>query len=198
MQKALFSALFSMIALGVPTTRSQEPAAPPVKQEQQEQQKPESADVTGEKSALLKEGTEVHLKLAQTMTSKTSTVGGLVEMVLAEDLKVGENVVVRKGARVLGTVVAGKKAEKQKSEAHSLSVRADHIKVGDSVIKLTGEQAGIGKRNKGEVVTFTILFGLPGFLASSSNKKFMMPEGTPATAYVEDDIQLPILAPTPN
>ncbi len=197
MQSAFYSALFSVIALGAPTTSSQEPAVPPVKQEQQEQQRPETANVTGEKSALLKEGTEVHLKLAQTMTSKTSTVGELVEMVLAEDLKVGENVVVRKGARVLGTVVGGKKSEKQKSEAHSLSVRADHIKVGDSVINLTGEQAGVGKRNKGEMVTFTILFGLPGFLASS-NKKFMIPEGTPATAYVDEDIQLPILAPTPN
>src|SRR5260370_40621526 len=118
------------------------------------------------------------------MTSKTVRGGRVGGKGLAEELKVGGKVVVPKGARVLGTVVAGKKAEKQKSEAHSLSVRADHIKVGDSVIKLTGEQAGIGKRNKGEMETITILFGLPGFLASS-NKKFMMPLGTAATAYVE-------------
>ncbi len=193
--KCFLSALLSVIVFGTSSAKGQEPAAPPVKQG--EQQKPETGNAAGEKRALVKEGTEVHLKLAQTMTSKTSTVGEPVEMVLAEDLTVGENVVVRKGARVLGTVVAGKKAEKQKSEAHNLSVRADHIKVGDSVIKLTGEQAGVGKRNKKEMVTYTIIFGLSGLLASS-NKKFMIPEGTPATAYVDEDILLPILAPTPN
>lgn len=193
--KCFLSALLSVIAFGTSAAKGQEPAAPPVKQG--EQQKPETGNAAGEKRALIKEGTEVHLKLAQTMTSKTSTMGEPVEMVLAEDLTVGEDIVVRKGARVLGTVVAGKQTEKQKSEARELRVRADHIKVGDSFIKLTGEQAGVGKRNKEKMVTYGILFGLSGLLASS-NKKFVIPEGTPATAYVQEDIALPILPASPN
>src|SRR5215469_17415123 len=189
--KCVFPALLCMIAFGTASASTQEPASSPVKQGE------EGKRETAEKRALLKAGTEIHLKLAQTMTSKTSTVGEPVEMVLAEDLKVGEDVVVRKGARVLGTVVAGKQTEKQKSEAHELRVRADHIKVGDSFIQLTGEQAGAGKRDKEKMVTYSVLFGLIGPLAAS-NKTFVIPEGTPATAYVQEDIALPVLPTSSN
>jgi|SRR5215467_64365 len=187
--------LLALPLLGVSPANAQE-TAPPA-QSQAEQPKPETSSTADAQKVMLKEGTEVHLKLAQTMTSKTSSVGEPVEMVLAEDLAVGPDVVARKGTRVLGTVVAGKKTEKQKNEATELRVRADHIKVGESFIKLTGEQAGLGKRDKGKMVTYGILFGLSGLLASS-NKKFVIPEGTPATAYVQEDISLPILAAAPN
>ena len=179
-----------VLALGASSAKCQEPLVG-----RDQQPKPEIT--TAVKRAVLKEGTEVHLKLAQTMTSKTSSIGEPVELVLAEDLTVGEDIVARKGTRVLGTVVAGKKTEKQKSEAHQLRVRADHIKVGDSFIKLTGEQAGVGKRDKDKMVTYGILFGLSGLLAAS-NKTFVIPEGTPATAYVQEDISLPILPASSN
>lgn len=184
----------STIAIGIPSAKGQQPSANPVGQQEQN---PAAGNAAAERRVLLREGTQVHLKLAQTITSKTSSVGEPVEMVLAEDLTVGEDVVVRKGARVLGTVVAGKQSEKQKSEAHELRVRADHIKVGDSFIKLTGDQAGIGKRDKEKMVTYSILFGLSGLLASSG-KTFVIPEGTPATAYVQEDIALAILPPGSN
>jgi|SRR5215472_860931 len=188
-------ALLAAPLLGSSSAKGQEPA--PAAQSQAEQQKPKTGDAEGAKRVVLKEGTEVHLKLAQTMTSKTSSLGEPVEMVLAEDLAVGTDVVARKGTRVLGTVAAGKKTEKQKTEANELRVRADHIKVGQSFIKLTGEQAGLGKRDKGKMVTYGILFGVSGLLLSS-NKKFVIPEGTPATAYVQEDIALPILPAAAN
>ncbi len=141
---------------------------------------------------LLQEGTEVHLKLAQKLTSKTATVGEPVEFVLAEDLKVGEDVVARKGTRTLGVVTEGKKSEKQKNEAKQLSMGFDHMRVGDSIVKLRGQKSSVGKRDTGKMVTFTILFGLSG-LAATSGKKFMIAEGTPATAYVDKDIELPVL-----
>lgn len=193
--KCLVSVPISLMALAASSAKGQETPAPPAAQKEQE--RPEAGRSAGDGKVMLKQGTEVHLKLAQTMTSKTSTVGEPVEMVLAEDLKVGEDIVARKGARVLGKVIAGKQNEKQKSEAHELRVQADHIKVGDSFIKLTGAQAGVGKRDKGKMVTYGILFGLSGLLASSS-KKFVIPEGTPATAYVQEDIALAILPPSPN
>jgi hypothetical protein len=183
--------LLSTTAVGISSAQGQQPAETPSRQEEEKNAAAERGRV------LLREGTEVHLKLAQTMTSKTSTVGEPVEMVLAEDLTVGEDVVVRKGARVLGAVVAGKQSEKQKSEAHELRVRADHIKVGDSFIKLTGDQAGIGKRDKEKMVTYSILFGLSGLLASSG-KTFVIPEGTPAIAYVQEDIALATLPANSN
>lgn len=160
--------------------------------EEQSHQQTESV-APAKRKVLLKEGTEVRLKLAQSLTSKTATQGERVEFVLAEDLRVGDAIVARKGTRALGTVTEAKKTEKQKTHAKQLSMRFDHMRVGDSVIELTGQQAGAGKRDIGKVVTFTILFGLLGYL-STSHKKFAIPEGTPVTAYVERDIELPVLA----
>jgi hypothetical protein len=175
-------------ALGV---TSQEPSALPTRQEAQ-QAEPAGAP---EARVILQEGTEVHLKLAQSLTSKTATIGEPVEFVLGEDLKIGDYVVARQGTRALGTVAEGKKSERQRREARQLSMRFDHMKVGNAIVTLRGEQANAGKRDAGKMVAFTILFGLSGLLMSSG-KKFIVPEGTPVSAYVDQDIELPVLAPT--
>ncbi len=186
----LLSALFSVIALGSCTAKGQESAAPPARQETQ--QKPETANAADEKRALLKEGIVVHLKLAQRMTSKTSKVGKPVEMVLAEDLTVGHDIVARKGTRVLGTVGPGKAM----LDGYEIRVRADYMKVGDSLIKLTADQAGVGKGNKEE--TYGMRIAVISLWFAPLNRKFVVPEGTPATAYVQEDIALPRLPATPN
>jgi len=182
-------AVMILTGLGV---ASQEPPAPPAG-EQSQQAEPAAAS---EANVILKEGTEVRLKLAQSLTSKTATVGEPVEFVVAEDLAVGESIVARKGTRALGTVAEGKKTEKQRREARQLSMRFDHMKVGNATVTLRGEQASAGKRNAGKMVAFTILFGVSGLLMSS-DKKFVLPEGTPVTAYVDQDVELPIIATVP-
>lgn len=141
---------------------------------------------------LLKEGTEVNLKLAQKLTAKSAVVGEPVELVLAQDLKVNDAVVVRQGARVLGTVVAGKESEKKKTEAHSLAIRVDFLKAGDKKIKLRGEKSAEGKRNKDAMVAGTILLGVSGLLMTSG-KHYEIPEGSPVTAYVDEDIDVSTL-----
>lgn len=183
--------LLGVITLSAPEVSAQEPSAIPGKQEKQ---RPETTAIPNQAKVTLKEGTEVHLKLAQKLTSKTATVGEPVEFVLAEDLKIGEDIVALKGTRALGIVTEGKESEKQRKEAAQLSMRFDHVKVGDSIVQLRGQQSGKGKRDVGKTVTFTILFGLSGLMATS-NKKFVIPEGTLATAYVDQDIDLPVLAP---
>ena len=96
---------------------------------------------------------------------------------------------------ILPTLPMG--AHRRPMRPDELRVRADQIKVGDSFIKPTGEQVGVGKRNKEEMVTYGILFGRSGLLAKS-NKKSVILEGTPATAYVQEGIALPILNTSPN
>jgi hypothetical protein len=139
---------------------------------------------------LLKEGTEVNLKLAQKLSAKSAVVGEPVELVLAQDLKVNDAIVVRQGARVLGTVVAGKESEKKRNEAHQLAMRVNFLKAGDAKIKLRGEKSAEGKRNKDAMVAGTIFLGLSGLLMTSG-KHYVIPEGSPVTAYVDEDIELP-------
>lgn len=165
-------------------------ASPPQEKEKPTQQ---ASEQTTPQKLLLKEGTEVNLKLAQKLSAKSAFVGEPVELVLAKDLKVGDAVVVKQGARVLGTVVAGKESEKKRREAHELAMRVDFLRVGDAKIKLRGEKDVEGKRNKNAMVAGSIFLGLSGLLATSG-KHYMIPEGSPVTAYVDEDIELQSLA----
>jgi hypothetical protein len=121
----------------------------------------------------LRDGTEVNLKFAQKLTSQGAVVDQPVELVLSDDLKVLDYLVVKRGARVLGTVIAGKETE---------------YKIG-----LRGEKSAEGKRNKDAMVAGTILLGIPGLIATSG-KHYIIPEGTPLKAYVDQDIELPVLS----
>lgn len=144
------------------------------------------------RSVVLKEGTEMTLKFAQNLTSKAAVVGQPVELALADDLKVGDALVVRKNARVLGTVIAGKESEEKRHAAKELVMRVDFLRTGDHRIKLRGTKVAEGKRNKQAMVAGTIVFGLAGLLATSG-KKFVIPEGAPLTAFVDEDIELPVI-----
>ncbi len=143
---------------------------------------------------LLKEGTEVALRFAQKLSAKSAFVGEPVELVLAQDLKVGDVIVVKQGARVLGTVVGGKESEKKKNEARQLAMRVDFLRAGNTKIKLRGEESAEGKRNKNAMIEGTVFLGLSGLLMTSG-KHYEIAEGSPVTAYVDEDIELPPLSP---
>jgi hypothetical protein len=141
---------------------------------------------------VLKEGTQVNLKFAQKLTSKGAVVDQPVELVLSEDLKVLDYMVVKSGARVLGTVVAGKESESKRVGARDLAIRVDFLHSGNNRIALRGDKFAEGKRNKDAMVARTILLGIGGLMAASG-KHYVIPEGTPLTAYVDRNIELPVL-----
>lgn len=140
---------------------------------------------------VLKEGTEVQLKFAQNLHSRSAVIGDPVELVLDEDLKVADAVVARKGARARGTVLLGKESEKKRAGAHELAIRLEYLKAGDVQVKLRGERgAKSSKINKGATVALTLAFGLSGLLIGLSMKHFEIKEGTPVTCYVAEDVEL--------
>ncbi|HEY2235918.1 MAG TPA: hypothetical protein VGK01_20770 [Candidatus Angelobacter sp.] len=59
---------------------------------------------------ILKDGSDVKLKFAEAVSSKTATDGDPVNLVLDEDLKVGNVVVAKAGSKAVGTVTHAKKA----------------------------------------------------------------------------------------
>ena len=143
-------------------------------------------------TVVLKEGTEVDLKFAQNLNSKTAVKGDLVEFVLDQDLKVADAVVVKKGARVLGKVTEGKESEKKRG-AHEVIVSLAYLKVGNAKVKLRGEIGGKPKANTNTTIGLTVLLGLSGYLIARSLKHFEIKEGTPLKAYVAEDLELPVL-----
>jgi len=137
---------------------------------------------------VLKEGTDVKLRFAQELSSKTASEGDPVNFVLDEDLKVGDVVVARAGAKAVGTVTNAKKAGMM-GKGGELNVRLEHLKAGDNKIRLRGTKGKEGDSKTGTAVALTVLFGPVGLI--KHGKEIVVKEGTPLAAFVDDDVALP-------
>lgn len=154
----------------------------------------------------LKQGTEVHLKLGQRLSAKTSTINAPVELVLEEDLKAGDVVVANKGARVLGRVTEGKKDcingpcgwRDKRQPGKQLGIRLEYAVTPYGKIELSGEEHAKTHRNAGAIVASTAAFGLAGFIVSwDATTKTVLEENTPLVAKVASDFDLPV-PPSPH
>lgn len=136
---------------------------------------------------VLKEGTDVKLKFADDLSSKTAAEGDPVNLVLDEDLKVGDVVVVKAGAKATGSVTNAKKAGMM-GKGGELNLRLEHLKVGDHRVRLRGSKGKEGEGKVGTAVALTVLFGPIGLIKHGKNVD--VKAGTPLSAYVDEDISL--------
>jgi hypothetical protein len=136
---------------------------------------------------VLREGTDVKLKFADDLSSKTAAEGDPVNLVLDEDLKVGDVIVVKAGAKATGTVTNAKKAGMM-GKAGELNMRLEHLKAGDQRVRLRGSKGKEGEGKVGTAVALTVLFGPIGLIKHGKNVD--VKAGTPIAAYVDDDTPL--------
>jgi hypothetical protein len=136
---------------------------------------------------VLKEGTEVPLVFATDLNSKIAVDDDTVNMTLAEDLKVGDVIVVKKGAPALATVTNAKKAGMM-GKAGELSIRLEYLKSDDQRLRLRGSKGKEGEGKVGATVALTVLFGPIGLIKHGKNVD--IPPGTSLTAYVDQDYAL--------
>jgi len=97
------------------------------------------------KKIVLAEGTEVVLRMAQDISSRAARPGEPIELTLAEDLKVGNVLVAKGGARALGEVVQGKRPDFW-GNAGEVSIRVRFLKVGDKRVEIRGATDAAGTR----------------------------------------------------
>ena len=135
----------------------------------------------------LKSGTEVKLVFAQSLSSKHAAMGERVELRVAEAVRVNSTIVVPEGARVIGTVVQGKKNEKR-GNSKDLAVRVDYVVVKDRHIRLTGERLQKAKTNAGAATAATIGLGLSGLMIYMNEREAWIREGNPVLGYVAEDV----------
>jgi len=143
---------------------------------------------------MLREGTDVPLKFAQALSSKSAAEDDPVAFILDEDLKVGDVVVAKAGSKAFGEVSNVKKSGMM-GKAGELNVRLDYLKVGDSKIKLRGTKDKEGESGTTGAIVLTVLFGPIGLIKHGKN--IDIPQGAPLKAYVADDISLQPVPPTP-
>ncbi|HEY0702759.1 MAG TPA: hypothetical protein VGD60_08335 [Candidatus Acidoferrales bacterium] len=133
---------------------------------------------------MLKEGTEVPLVFAADLNSKTAVDDDPVNMTLAEDIKVGDVVVVRKGAVAVATVTNAHKSG-MLGKPGELSIRLEYLKTEDRRVRLRGSKGKEGEGKVGATVALTVLFGPIGLIKHGKNVEIK--EGTPLTAFVDED-----------
>ena len=155
---------------------------------QSAQPSPQQAQVAEPAKLVLKEGTDVKLKFAQDLSSKTAAEDDPVNLVLDEDLKVGDVVVAKAGAKALGTVTHVKKAGMM-GKAGELNMKLEYVIVGDARMKLRGTKGKEGQGQEGAAVALTVLFGPLGLMKHGKNVDIK--EGTPLASYVDQDFTVP-------
>ena len=137
---------------------------------------------------VLKDGTDVQLKFAQDLTSKTAAEGDSVSLVLDQDLKLGDVVVVKAGAKAVGTITHSKKAGMM-GKAGELNMRLEYLIAGDSRVKLRGSKGKEGEGKEGATVALTVLFGPIGLIKHGKNVEIK--SGTPLLAYLDENYSIP-------
>ncbi len=133
---------------------------------------------------VLQEGTDVKLKFADDLSSKTAAEGDPVNLILDEDLKVGDVVVVKAGAKAIGTISNAKKAGMM-GKPGELNMRLEHLKAGDQRVRLRGSKGKEGEGKEGTTVALTVLFGPIGLIKHGKNVEIKA--GTPLAAFVDQD-----------
>ena len=133
---------------------------------------------------VLKEGMEVPLVFAQDLSSKTASVDDPVNMRLDDDLKIGDVIVIRKGATALATVTNVKKAGMM-GKGGELNIGLEYIKTDDGRVRLRGTKGKEGEDKVGATVALTVLFGPIGLIKHGKNVEIK--EGTALTAYIDQD-----------
>jgi hypothetical protein len=136
---------------------------------------------------VLKEGTDVKLKFANDLSSKTAVDDDPVNLILDEDVKVGDVVVAKAGCKGVGIVTNAKKAGMM-GKAGELNLRLEHLTVGDQRVRLRGSKGKEGEGKVGTAVALTVLFGPIGLIKHGKNVE--VKAGTPLTAYVDEDVAL--------
>jgi len=137
---------------------------------------------------VLKEGADVNLKFSQDLSSKTATEDDPVNLVLDQDLKIGDIVIAKAGAKAVGTITHAKKAGMM-GKAGELNMRLQYLIVGDTRLKLRGTKGKEGQGKEGTAVALTVLFGPIGLIKHGKNVDIK--EGTPLLAYTDENFDVP-------
>jgi len=142
----------------------------------------------GPNGCLLREGTPVPLKFLSGLSSKTAHDGDTVEFLLDDDLKVGDSIVVPKGAHAVATVSEAQRAGMM-GKPGELSVQIQYLLAGGTHVRIRGTQGREGDSKTGTAVALTVIFGPIGLIKHGKN--VVIAAGTPLTAYVDQDVWLP-------
>ena len=142
----------------------------------------------------LQEGTELPMRLEDTISSKVATEGDRFTISLTEDVKLADGTILRAGYRGVGEVVEARKSGAL-GKTGKLNVRLNYLKVGDQRIRLRASRGVQGNHNTAaQVGTLLLLWPVAPFIKGKSTQ---LTKGTIMTAFADQDIVLETPLPPP-
>ncbi len=143
----------------------------------------------------LEDATPVLLRTKEELSSGTAKVGDRVPFRVTEDVKVGDMIVIQRGAEAWGVVTAVQpKARKGKAGSLDIAIQSVQLLNGESAT-LRAEQHSKGAGSSMgldmlQTASSGILLPVVPFLLLEKGKDVVLPAGTRLTAYVNGDAAL--------
>ncbi len=157
-----------------------------------------SAPAAASKSPLtfgLVEDTPVRIKLGRTMSSKDAKIDDRVEFEVFDDVKVGDVVVIERGAMAIATVTEAH-PKRRMGRAGKLKMNIDYVRLASGEkIPLRAVKGGSGGNHIAAMTGAMVATGIVFFPAAPlflfmHGKDITIPKGTEITAYVAADTPL--------
>jgi PEGA domain-containing protein len=145
--------------------------------------------------SVLEEGTPVKLRMGRTVSSADARVGDTVDLEVLEEVRVGNVVVVQKGAMAIATVTTAQ-TKKSMGRGGKIDINIDYVKLVDgekAALRAVKDMKGGGHQGAmtGAMVATSLVFfpAAPLFLFIHG-KDISIPKGTEVTAYVNGNMTL--------
>jgi hypothetical protein len=143
----------------------------------------------------LVEDTPVQIRIARTMSSKDARFDERVDFEVLEDVKIGDVVVIPRGAMAIGTVTEAH-PKRRLGRSGKLSMNIDYVRLasGDKV-PLRAVKGGSGGNRVAVMTGAMVATGIVFFPAAPlflfmHGKDITVPKGAEVTAYVAADVPL--------
>jgi hypothetical protein len=143
----------------------------------------------------LSEDTPVRIKLARTMTSKDARVDDRVDFEVLEDVKIGDVIVIERGAMAIATVTEAH-PKRRMGRAGKLHMNIDYVRLSSGEkVPLRAVKGGSGGNHIAAMTGAMVATGIVFFPAAPlflfmHGKDITFPKGTEITAYVAADTPL--------
>lgn len=144
---------------------------------------------------VLLDGTPVKLRLGRNLSSADAKTGESVDFEVLEDIKIGDVIVIERGATAIATVTHAKPKGRM-GKGGKLDITIDYVRLISSekaalrAVKETKGGSKTGTMTGAMVATGLLFFPAAPFFLFMKGKDIRIPKGTEVTAYVNGDIEL--------
>lgn len=144
---------------------------------------------------VLHDATPVRLRLTRNLSSADCRVGENADFEVLDDVKIGEFLVIARGATAIATVTEAQ-SKRRMARGGKLDVNIDYVRLIDDekvALRAVKEVKGgghTGAMTGGMVASAIVFFPAAPFFLFMHGKDITIPKGTEITAYVNGEIKL--------